>query len=1067
MKSVNANLKTALRSSHDIKALPRLTVEWNLNRYVGSTVTNVPSEDTDGNDIDMFPIESLVAPNRPSKGINKARINASLIADDYTSPAVPRFYVAGLEDKYKYWQSPYTSDSAGNISRCTPLVVYERDVVTNKIVIGIENSWATPTAWTIQVSTDRGVSWRVVSSAPTIGADGRAVLYWNGTSWSSTRPSTLDNHTTISGVRVVVNKLGAGRNSLNQTTTYRQKGVTKATNGGWTYCSLIEISARLEKDFSDRLESVSDTFDAGENSLVTPMGTITSNVGSLTLWNGDNILSDDNTGSIYRNLMEPNAKMNLEYVYYIGAQQYAVQQFNMFVEDWEENDDRTVSVSLSDGSKFLKEIHPQPAKYENVTLSQIVYRVCDSIGFTDYNVYTGNAAGDFRIPVFWVDGTKTVWEVFDDLAIATQSLIYFDSWGRLNVKPRDAGYNKSRAIDWTLRARKVGTDLPDIADLEQGSEYGSNLIKVKYKKTSWSDEINGHPVMTTAWSPDSTVTLRSTPLTGSLTKTSQYIQISPTESAHWPYEGHIQVEGEFIEYSGKKFKYRDGSAWKYAIVHNKKEYDECNEKTPSNARHQNSFVGHLMIKERGVWNTETEDHRPEAKGWVGKRFSRYSKSAWASNKHHSYQKSTSTLKVRTNGGFNDTAEMALVVRGTDNDTGWRHFGTKMRFNSGDHQRAGIVINHRGNGEGYYIQLRPTNTIKNKDRNKEDEVTVFSVKNGVMKQFKTGIGTQDVIATGIWYELDVYYNWDLQRLTVYLDGNKLFNADVPSNLRHTPGGRFGMYIAGSTNVDYEYFYAVAREPNVKLDEPDFYDRVRGGYVGDAWNTEWVYEKKSKRRWVKRKGKKKKIKKNVKYKKNLQFFDEFGPYVHEVREYDVKFDPAPVAHSRLFLTNDQHAVCPEYRADAFGAYFIVANKTRTNAVVHGDDDLTFAISGETVSQQMVVIGRALVIADQEEVVVRNEDQIRSRGEIVAEIDSDWIQSEEAAQAVANWIGEHWSKGTDELTVSVFGNPLFEIGDLVSIDYPNKNMAPATHQYFVTRINTEFNEGLTTSLTLQRKN
>ncbi len=148
MKSVDAVVRTAIRTSHDVKAIPRLTAEWNMNRYSIPNVYNGIADWTRyETDVDHFPIESIVEPIRPSKGINKARINQATISDGYNSPSLPRYYVAGLEDKYKYWVSPNPSDGAGNIGNCNPTVIYDRQVKTNKIVVTVENSWATPTTW--------------------------------------------------------------------------------------------------------------------------------------------------------------------------------------------------------------------------------------------------------------------------------------------------------------------------------------------------------------------------------------------------------------------------------------------------------------------------------------------------------------------------------------------------------------------------------------------------------------------------------------------------------------------------------------------------------------------------------------------------------------------------------------------------------------------------------------------------------------------------------------------------------------------------------------------------------
>lgn len=69
MKAVASAVKNAIRSEHDVVAIPRLTVEWNYNRYVPTIdVDNTPAEQTDGFDIEAFPIESIILPNRPGDG---------------------------------------------------------------------------------------------------------------------------------------------------------------------------------------------------------------------------------------------------------------------------------------------------------------------------------------------------------------------------------------------------------------------------------------------------------------------------------------------------------------------------------------------------------------------------------------------------------------------------------------------------------------------------------------------------------------------------------------------------------------------------------------------------------------------------------------------------------------------------------------------------------------------------------------------------------------------------------------------------------------------------------------
>lgn len=1068
MKNVDAAVRNAIRSAYDVTALPRLTAEWNMNRYYDTVVSNgIANWEAVENDVDMFPIESIVEPIRPSKGINKARINYGTVSDGYHSPAMPRFYIASLDDPYKYWISPTPSVGGGGINNVAPQVIYEKSLNVNKVVVGVENTWASPQTWSIQTTRDNGATWQTASSSPAIGADGRAVLYWNGAGWSSTRPSNLDAVTSINGVRVIVSRLTGGRGINDLPTTARTRFGMATTSGEGSYFSLIEISARLELDLSDDLLSVGDTFDGGEANQVTPVGTITSNVARLSIWNGGNDFSNRMEG-----LLEPNVKMNLEYLYHVGNNVYPVQQFSMFVNSWKENDDSTIEVDLSDASKYLSLLYPREAKYEKMTLAQIVYQLLDSVGFTDYNVVRYSNINDFRIPVFWVDGTQTIWEIFDELSTATQSLIYFDGYGRLNVRSREQAFDPNRPVDWTLRYKNAGDEVADIVSVDKSGQFDSNLIKVKYKQTAWAEEINGIVQNSSVWSPDETVVLRSTPLLGKIDLNDRAFLISPAEAVHWPYKGFIQIEGEFIEFSAKHFNYRENGQWKSAWVKDQKEYDEYNEKAPYDDRVNNHWSGYFLIEDRGVWNTTPASHNPDAKGWESKRYS------WGHNGTHGvgvswnnasclqWLRGASILRLVGAGELQNEAQWSVVTRNVPSEAYYHTFGTRFRFNGAGNHKGGIVFNATGDGDGYYIELRPTNTIANKDRDSQDEITIYAIHGNNIKQMKANWRAPDLIVQDTWHDLEVTFNPNGHYINIWLDGKRVMSDSIsPSNYRHAATNRFGMFIRGQTNMDFEYIYALSGDEPALADNASFLDRVRGGYVGNNWMNDRVFRMGTRRRFIKRKGKKPK-RKNQKY-KYTNFMDEFGPYVHEVREFDVKFDPAPVKSSQLYFSNDWQVICPEYRANSHGAYFILANASRTNAVVHGTDDFSFAAAGASVDQQMMVFGRALVIGEDEEVEARNEDQIRARGEIVADIDSPWVQDEGAAQAVADWIAKHWSRGADQIDIEVFGNPLFELGDVVAVEYPVKGMTAETHQYYITGIDTEFDAGITTSLTLQRKN
>jgi hypothetical protein len=265
------------------------------------------------------------------------------------------------------------------------------------------------------------------------------------------------------------------------------------------------------------------------------------------------------------------------------------------------------------------------------------------------------------------------------------------------------------------------------------------------------------------------------------------------------------------------------------------------------------------------------------------------------------------------------------------------------------------------------------------------------------------------------------------------------------------------------------YAHAGGEEYRTDEVSQFDKIRGGFVSGQWDREYVYGTRDANRKV--------GKNTVEYKQkyNQYFFDEFGAIVHEVREMDVVFEKFPALHSRLYVTNDSQIVTPEYNANPFGAKFMLANASRNNAVGNGEDTLRFG-ADNAVNQQMMIYGRLVFQEEGQLVTVKNDkgkdvnpyqndDSIRRRGKVEVDIDSKWIQSKAEAEALGNWILKHWSGGNDEIEVDVFGNPLFQLGDVVTLDYPEKHIHRATHRYFVVDIKNQFDQGLSTSLTLRR--
>jgi hypothetical protein len=1090
-----------LRTAYNVSATPQLIADWNWNRYANPTATNTVDESEFGFDIEAFPIESIVEPLRPTKGVSKALLGQAVIAPGYVHAHDPRFYTSDREDTYKYW-SIGPSNGTGALSNCRPRVTYDRVVKANKIVLKFENTWASPKTWTLHIASAQAetpvFNTTINGSSITINNDGTAVLYYNGTTWVNHSNWGADNQwvdhglggyvdTNVYAIELRVTALGPGKTRDGNTMGYydsNDEASWHPTDGFNSNFNLIAIEAHLEKDLSNRLITVSDIFDYADKSALYPIGTITTNTADILLSNEDGIFNPENEASVYHGLIEPNCEFDLKYIFNINGVNHSVQQFRMYSNGWSPGDG-DVSVTLEDYSKYLKEIKPRAFMVEGKTSTELIWRVLDSVGFTNYGIQSEDLEQDSIVPVFWTDGEQTVWEVLDELAQGTQTAIYFDEAGRLQARSRANAYKEDNDIDWRLLGEKDGNDLPDIIDWSPSGEYEANKIEVTYQSAKWKVNSQGKPAMGKVWEPEGdSLVVRSTPLRQTFDADDTIFFIDQKDIAIWPYEGMVQIDGEVIEYKGKQFVYftyetvydpvtgepaHNQEVRHTAIVNNQWAMRQKNRLTPPKRRHKNHFTGGFKVVKRGIFNTEPALHSVDLTGWDAKMElkGKTSFTTVDNPKGMTHVRKESLLSINTPSKMKDENDIFWANRGGALSSGYKAYGTRLKFEkdkASTTQVAGLAFNNSGAREnGYYVEIRLSDSLDAKKRAIMSEVITYSRVNGQWKVLDKGKAT--AIGRGIWYDVDVYKTDDggQHRIAVFVNGHKVSSVKTTASTKHTSNGQFSLYARGKTNVKFEYFYAVAYDEITEpIDNYGFYDLKYGGVRGNQWLNEYVWSTQSRTgKLVERDSEKERAKRRNKY-----VFDEFSPYVHEVRKFDVKFDPVPVRYSYLFNTNEWYSTLVQYVGDPMGAKFIIANTSRENAILHGEDTLIYAGATSGVNQVCVVLGQVLELSEDETVTRENKAAIKARGEITVELSNRWIQSKEMATTLADWMGTHWSESVDQVEVEIFGNPCIELGDLVTVDYPRQNATAATHEYWVVGVNTAFETGINTTLSLRRR-
>lgn len=1062
MITASNEIQTLLRESSAIGASTRVLAEWNMNRYFGvSSIGN-------GSYVDdpLFPIASIVEPRRPARGILKARIAASTQAviegraeTAYTNEVEDsRYYVCSLEDPYKYYAS---SDVATNrvsafvyefttVQR--PFVVYESSFPCNKIVIGVESSESTPAEFVIETTTN-GTTWNVIAENPFVDSSGQIILYLDDTEQWTEVPN-YENITEIRGLRMSVSAMDMSHGRLN----------------------VIEMSPRLETNVSRYVIDWDADFTMADISPLLPIGRSSSNTGTITLSNIDLIFNNDRefiddaetVKAPYYNIIDKNVRFKVDFgVKKANGSFEYIRQLTMYAQEWSPDSSQKVQVDLKDSSSFAQDEMVPSTYFESQTVGAIIWRLMDIMGYTNY-YYEPHEDDSFIVPFFWTSGDESLWEVISKLGETTQTAIYFDEYDILQIQTKNRAYEEG-SVDWPLRASKTAGIAANIVDLQQNNEYEANSVTVRYSDTGYSDDANGFPKMEVSWEPEQTVVLRSSPIRSNIVSASTIIRIPQVKAVTWPYAGLVNIEAEIIRYDAKEYHYYDvdglvRAQWVTSLDDQK----ICDSKAIDLAW-KNYYTGDLRISKRGEFDTPVKDHLVITNGIGSFGSARYVATAvpqigWGSTSRDTlatWNNNDGYMRLATDSRYADGNYHYLARVYKNNETVGlpARYGTRFKFaESGwpsDSQGiAGMHFLGGLNGDGIYITVHTTALAERAGWHNE---VCFAVKNrsGSMSFYKSEYGEYGIkqsVVPGKWYDLDAtaYFDGSRIRVNVYLNGVSCGTYSVaPSEILPTGSlNSFGPFVRTHCIVDFEYVYAFGAEDldSVNSDEQTrFLDLIQGDYRSAIAVRDYQHMG------------------NIPVR---HFFDEFTPVAHEVREYNVKFDENPVLHSYLYFSNDSQVVCTEYRGDPFGARFVIANASRTDAIVSGEDNVTFG-PDNSVEQKMFVYGRLIEQQEAQNVpTVESKAGIRRRGKIDLTIESKWVQKEEFAQSIADWIITNWGEGCEELSVSAFYNPLIQLGDIVSVSHPLFDMSSATHLYFVVGVKRSFaNDGPELSLTLRR--
>ncbi len=195
---------------------------------------------------------------------------------------------------------------------------------------------------------------------------------------------------------------------------------------------LIEISPRLVLNVSDKTLDYSINKSASDLGLSgLPVGQLVASNGNVTIFDYDQAFNSNNTNSIISKYISRHIQFKFyEVIVNVGGWDYYVPLKTLYSDSFPKQDLMTkrVSINLRDLYWYLESITAPEILMTEVSVSSAVSLLLDHIGFSNYTFKRVANEKEIIIPYFFVGPDLSVAQVLQDLAVSTQTAMFFDEY---------------------------------------------------------------------------------------------------------------------------------------------------------------------------------------------------------------------------------------------------------------------------------------------------------------------------------------------------------------------------------------------------------------------------------------------------------------------------------------------------------------------------------------------------------------------------------------------------------------------------------------------------------------
>ena len=1047
-------------------------------------------------------------------GIVKGVFGSPSGISSYNHTSATRNYFCSKHDNYKYWAFLRKDQSSSTVNKSIS-AIYDRDIRVNKVVIKFETAHTVPTSYAVDLRV--AGAWSEIYSSTTPLTTGGLILYRGASSWTTakhTSPSIDSNIVTATGIRVRVNSVNVGYSPLEiiEVSPRLEVNISDDVLNWNVEKTLFEDHEVLPVGYiSSNSASVSfdNTFNqfSYENSSAKYYGMLDKRIGVKIYSVIDNTDIPQFTGFVDSWDIKPDNDATIDC--YDMAK--VLQQT--------QGSDMLLGPDVPIG-RFIRIL------FDSIGLNELSINTGSDI------INSVSVPEKTSVKLFWMSKNDTFWDSLQEFCISHQCVVYFDEYGKPVFKTRKKALATANTSDQVFTYEDTDQELSNIVSISQSAKprIGNLIVKYSPRGFDTQNDIESAYQATTAikqkapiyksttfydtlWQPDEGWILGAAPIVKTIGLTDTEITIESPEivkfvdkdsgrtefimnSGLTSFSGYFFINGEIIYYGATRFwaVYNDGTPAGNIDIANKEEYMS---KVMSNPNlNYLMHTGKLVNLKRGQFNTPVKQHLTDISSsgsWSIEQFKIGEQTSTAIGSP-TFSIKNRTIKLATGNKTTGKQTLAEIKKAEErrkhiqiarvqlSANNYRRFETNVRFTrpagadlkSGEIDSiGGIVFDYNPDtNAGYYVEIgleETTSSFKTLNNNEQSvienkSILIYKINaagerdiigyadapKGVAKKY---INSTSIYPDSISFSSQTNYDIQIARtkrtgsnwINLYVMGQLILQAEDKSPLPLTNNA--GVFVRGDSTAEFNKFAAWDTDGTDSLDQD-------GGFIADSslgFMTQVIVN-----------GSMSAPSKNTVQKK-YDFF-EFYPMMREIRvvEFDyTKYPATPVK------------IAAGAASSSYGAAILDQTSFRAKIAVINESnfpvELYSVFPGSPVAPYPKLIGNVIKKYDSRE--YKTTISKAKADDAKFEIDSEWIQTEQEAKDIAEFIRKQSSvvksgKTNDAviLDLDVFTNPLIQLGDTVDVIYAPLGLNSASHSFIISGISQSFDNGISTRVRLQ---